>query len=55
MWPASVRARRRRPQRTVEIGGAGRGRGNPGYGTGDILGEEALALLMPLHSRAQHR
>jgi hypothetical protein len=24
-------------------------------GTGDILGEEALALLMPLHSRAQHR
>ena len=26
-----------------------------GVGVGDILGENALALLMPLHSGAQHR
>jgi hypothetical protein len=26
-----------------------------GIGIGDILGEEAFALLVPLHSRAQHR
>jgi len=56
---AGLRARkadRGAPQRTAEnrrreaAGAVVRG-----GGIGDILGEQAMALLMPLHSRAQHR
>jgi len=57
MWPASVRkVDRGAPQGTVEIRRCEvAGAVIRDIGMGDILGEEALALLMPLHSRAQHR